>query len=337
MDYIKKTVVLKEINQGFSFSVKPVSGIFRFESENGVSRLFLTVVNLRTTSNGEYFCLFFDCNNNLSEFSLGTKPSSYFATLDNSPNLSSGFSVAIVHLEDYDYQIVALANCDGKVFTPSDLRKVLDKKSALLKKQRKKDELLEREPSDSFTQYNDEAVATENYFDLDDSINQKLKTIEVKQNENLIDEDVDHDIKVQEETKEESDCFKGFEDALLESPVGAYTEATPYYLEAEREIKEIFLKFPKEQVLEKTFTNSEWARINYSESKYYVVGIIKEKDKPKYLCYGVPSEYSLEPPKELKDYCSFIPLSPLERKGDGYWMMFQDAITGDCIKKPDNE
>ena len=64
-----------------------------------------------------------------------------------------------------------------------------------------------------------------------------------------------------------------------------------------------------------------------------IVGLVKEGGKEKYICYGVPAVYSKEPPKELKGFCSFIPLSVFDMKGDGYWMMFQDAVTGECIKK----
>ena len=64
------------------------------------------------------------------------------------------------------------------------------------------------------------------------------------------------------------------------------------------------------------------------------MGVIKEDNLPKYICYGVPGAYSETPPKELDGYCTFIPLSVFDIMGDGFWMMFQDAITGECILKP---
>ena len=82
----------------------------------------------------------------------------------------------------------------------------------------------------------------------------------------------------------------------------------------------------------KLFPDSVFVRINYSSEKYYVVGVIKEKNTEKYVCYGVPAAYSETPPKELDGYCSFIPVSIFDMKGDGFWMMFQDATTGECIK-----
>lgn len=64
------------------------------------------------------------------------------------------------------------------------------------------------------------------------------------------------------------------------------------------------------------------------------MGLTEEKGRPKYICYGVPAKYSPYPPKELAGYCTFIPLSIFEMKGDGFWMLFQDAKTGECVIKP---
>ena len=55
--------------------------------------------------------------------------------------------------------------------------------------------------------------------------------------------------------------------------------------------------------------------------------------KEKYICYGVPAPFSKEPPKELKGFCTFIPASVYDLFGNGFWMMFQCAETGECIKK----
>ena len=79
---------------------------------------------------------------------------------------------------------------------------------------------------------------------------------------------------------------------------------------------------------------TDFSTVFYSvaENKFYVVGLVKENGVEKYICYGVPAKYSPEPPKELKGYASFIPLSVFDLQGDGYWMMFQDAQDGKCVK-----
>ena len=44
------------------------------------------------------------------------------------------------------------------------------------------------------------------------------------------------------------------------------------------------------------------------------------------------AEKRSEPPEAFKGKCSFLPLSLFDPDGKGYWMMFQDAETGQCVK-----
>ena len=76
---------------------------------------------------------------------------------------------------------------------------------------------------------------------------------------------------------------------------------------------------------------SVWSRVDFGKNKYYVVGLISEGRKPKYICYGVPAEKRGEPPQALKGWCSFLPASLFDLDGRGYWIMYQDAETGKCV------
>ena len=78
--------------------------------------------------------------------------------------------------------------------------------------------------------------------------------------------------------------------------------------------------------------DSDWVRIDFGKNKFYVVGVIREGKKPKYICYGVPAEKRGEPPDALKGYCSFLPASLFDLDGKGYWMMYQDAETGKNVR-----
>ena len=156
--------------------------------------------------------------------------------------------------------------------------------------------------------YNDEAVATENYFEIEEQLSSTLDQLK------------EADFKIEESFLEEIERDN------------KYSNSNRYYDTVCSELEQIFNKFPEEQQLKKTFSKSRWAKVYYSDTKYYVVGVIKESGKEKYICYGVPATYSKTPPKELDGYCTFIPLSIFSLLGDGYWMMFQDAVTGECIK-----
>ena len=173
--------------------------------------------------------------------------------------------------------------------------------------------LLQREKQKEQVQeiYNDEAVATENYFDKD---------IEYVSNE-----DVDYACECQEKTQEDKPSFDLLQDATTDG------KGTKYIDNAREELDGIFEKFPSHEGLEKLFPLSKFAKVSFAPDKYYVVGIIIENGQEKYLCYGVPGKYSEKAPKELASYCTFIPVSIFNLTGEGYWMMFQDAITGKCV------
>ena len=75
--------------------------------------------------------------------------------------------------------------------------------------------------------------------------------------------------------------------------------------------------------------NAFWVKVPFKEEKFFTVGIMQEKERPKYICYGVPGNLSKRP---LDDSFSF--LSAKGRK-DGFWVLYQDAATGLCVGKLD--
>ena len=65
--------------------------------------------------------------------------------------------------------------------------------------------------------------------------------------------------------------------------------------------------------------------------KYYVVGIIYHNHDIKYICYGVPGTYENEPPVEMRHYSQWLPTDTTDPYNNGYWVMYQDADTGENI------
>lgn len=367
MGFSKKILVLKEVEEGFSISGKLISGICRIETEDGVSRLFLTIINAKTISNFEYRLMLVDGNKNNFYFALGTRPSSFVTTLPPTYKHDK-LCAGIFAVKDDIPVTVAFAKEDGFNFTISDFKKIIAEKCLSEKRERKRQEEPFTEkpkikepspvhppyppseqpdptvtPPEEFpspksqeikTQYDDEAVATENYYAYDKEIEMKLNAVKEWTLENVRIEDDEPAFRSQEE---KTPCVENFDGAKNEE--SAYQRAEneqdqPFYLTVKKELDNIFHNFPPEESLQKTFYDSRWARVNYSPDKYYVVGLVKEDGKEKYICYGVPAIYSENPPTELKGYCTFIPLSIFDLSGEGYWVMFQDAISGQC-KKPE--
>ena len=214
-----------------------------------------------------------------------------------------------------------------------------------IKPRNEKPQELPQNPPRSY--YDDEAVVTENYY-KDDVIQEKLAAIKEYYEEHLRTEDdavkgAFDDGKLNDESENADfitdngvngtadDCTDESETDGANEKANENADGAPYYLKVKDELDRIFARFPREETLCRAYEKSQWAKIFYGENKYYVVGLIKENGKEKYICYGVPSSYSPTPPKQLEGFCSFVPLSVFDLKGDGYFMMFQDAVTGKCI------
>ena len=178
----------------------------------------------------------------------------------------------------------------------------------------------------------DEVVATENYF-LNEPTHDGYTIIkeEIYNECDLSKKDANLKKSCEREKTAEKNKDEGLFDGTHFDRIGALDE-TFYFDQVRDEINNLFATFPEEKCLIKALPGSKFVRVKYSASKFYVVGVVYENQKPKYICYGVPGKYSPEPPNELKGYASFLPLSIFDLKGDGYWMLYQDAVTGDCVR-----
>lgn len=331
MEYLKKVLVTKQVSEGFSLSGKNISGIVRLEVENCVATLYLSLINVATVESGCYYVFLQDANGVLYSFDIGRRPTSFSTTLLSVPSIERGFSAGVVYIKDDLPILITFACSDTLKINISDFKKIIAEKCLSDRKSAKKmDDLKEIYPLSQ--KYDDEVVATENYYLKDAEIEEKLKIIELMEYGNVRDEVNVSFGESKEEKREEENSFFNLQDETNDSPCEKFSEQNPYYLTAKEELDKIFENFPPEETLMKTLPFSKWAKINYAEDKFYVVGLVKENKKEKYICYGIPAKYSPEPPKELAGYCSFIPLSIFDMKGDGYWMMFQDAVTGECAK-----
>ena len=189
--------------------------------------------------------------------------------------------------------------------------------------------------------YDDEIVATENYYEYPDAnvenLSIKEKSHEEQPGLSAVDAVADA-VDTGEERAEETACgadADADEDAVrlfkVESP-GNENGSARYYDSVKGELDELFEKYPSEDNLQRAVEDSRWVKIEFAPQKYYTVGLMFEKGKPRYICYGVPAANKSEPPAALKGFCSYLPLSLFDLRGKGYWMMYQDADTGRCVE-----
>jgi hypothetical protein len=284
-------------------------------------------------SSGNYFLAILSDNNAVSLFCLEKRPSSFCQSIENF-DLTKGFAVGLLVIDNDIPITVAFAKEQNFNLSLNDFKKAVAEHCLSKRKLREKEkpssspiEIIEQEPKTEIL-YNDEAVATENYFEND--IETKLQLIKECDFANPQFENELPFTKGEEETKQGADFINRIKNET-DADFCKQSKKQPYFFEVQSELNSVLNRFPPEENLNKLFHDGKFVKVNYSEDKYYVVGLIKENGEEKYLCYGVPAKYSPIPPKELAGYCSFIPLSIFDLNGEGYWMMFQDAITGKCI------
>jgi len=121
-------------------------------------------------------------------------------------------------------------------------------------------------------------------------------------------------------------------DKIIESEFNSERSPHQFYDMIADQIDEIFNRYPREHKLESLVDNSKWAKLDTdTDNKYYVVGIINVDNNIKYICYGVPGTYNQEPPIEMRKYSQWLPTDVRNPYTTGYWVMYQDANTGENI------
>lgn len=142
---------------------------------------------------------------------------------------------------------------------------------------------------------------------------------------------------------EESECYQDVdceedEGEIVKEEGGSEKEFNPFvqvkgenfYRSIKSKLNEIMTANPREKKLEELIPDSKWVRVYYEKGEYYVVGILTEDGEVTFLAYGVPGVRRVKPPKEAEELCDFVEVE--SSIGDGYWIMFQNAKSGEIVK-----
>lgn len=107
-----------------------------------------------------------------------------------------------------------------------------------------------------------------------------------------------------------------------------------FYSLIKDQIDDLFARFPHNADLENLVDNSKWVTISYDNvEKDYVVGLLYDEEKNlEFIAYGVPGNIENQPPSQIIEYSQWLPLDPKTPSESGYWVMFQDAVTGDSVR-----
>lgn len=106
-----------------------------------------------------------------------------------------------------------------------------------------------------------------------------------------------------------------------------------FYESISEDIDKLFASHTEEEFLSQIIPFSKWVKIENEDSDdYYVLGLIYDNDKVKYICYGVPGIYDVAPPESLKGLAEWLPLDSTKEEEYGYWITYQDAQNGENVK-----
>ncbi len=86
--------------------------------------------------------------------------------------------------------------------------------------------------------------------------------------------------------------------------------------------------------LENMIEGTEWVKVMFDKngSDHYILGKIFDGDVITHIAYGTYAEKQKEkPPQGLEQFCQFLPLDPQNELSSGYYVMYQDAITGENV------
>lgn len=152
--------------------------------------------------------------------------------------------------------------------------------------------------------YDDEAIATSDYFCISES-----------------DENDGASARNKKEKKTPGNGASEDESGAAHIPTrGSLT----YYREVKDKLDEVFEKYPRDERLKAIFPMSEWVN-----SEGALLGVIYEEGVPRYLCVAV--EALKEPPAEVKERGVFVPKTQFSDE-EGFYVVFQDADTGEYVR-----
>ncbi len=293
---VEKIGLLRQTHEGFG-SGGEVRGVIKIYESDGKVKLKASVVNLDYKNGDEFYFLY--VGNKYYVFPFFNLSVEYI--LDDGERNSG--AVALIKVENGEVLPVAYLDLNGGKVSEKEIIEIAKENITACDFASKK----ESDNVFGFQEYDDEQIATENYFEFADK--GEVNARQNYENENSRNEDFE---------KEKGGEYAGGEDDKNR------LRKREFFKSIEGEIDEIFSSHERYYRLENTVRNSKWVKINYDENRHYVVGLLYDNDAIAYLCYGVPGKYG-EKPRGFEDKCQFLPISFFDLKGDGYYVIFQDS------------
>ena len=333
---IKRMCILKQLKGGFSADGNALSGVVRIEKYGKLSSLQLSLINFAPLSDGRYVCVLCDKQGERLIFTLLSGRGEYSA--ENSPfDPEKGFCALICFVKNNEVQCIAAGQYGSGGYNVKLLTEGLTMPENTVKKQEPapmpqpkktpereivflKGERYGEPYGEQYGGYDDEAVSTSNYYAKEcahecGDLPQDFK------DEDALSTDT------QKEEPNGADVAQDEEAAPLLHPFKP-TDGQAYYNQIREELEDLFERFERADDLKRALPESEWVRVD--DAGGCLVGVVYENLEVKYIAYALPAN-GKTPPEEISDAC-FVPVQPLSEESEGYFVLFQDAATGEVVK-----
>ena len=204
----------------------------------------------------------------------------------------------------------------------------------------------ETKPIEEIQKYNEIDLNENLGYDSQNQIERHIKTETEQENKSTIqssvspEEDklekfIDRVIELTEENDKDISISQTQAEDQIVQPIFSnvkQNDQKTFYERIYPQIEKMFEVNKSENVLEEIIPNSKFCKVAFDDGAgYYVFGIIYDDEMPKYLCYGLPAQKQDKPPREMSSLYQWFPIDMNDISGDGFYMMYQDASTGQNI------
>ena len=238
-------------------------------------------------------------------------------------DLSGNISCAIVNYEGLAQIFMLGATKDKEIFR-SEVQRNIDHFTSQIKSLKTSQEVIEESP---LSEGDNEEITAEIQEDIVELFEQDEGDVDDAITDTLLCECL------QKDSKCEGCIYKKafFETKQKEESVQEEIEnekESTFFDQVKTSIENLFETYPVNQELVDAIENSQFVKVDYEgDGNFYSVGLIFDDDDLKYICYAIPSEEGVEPPKELVEFSQWLKV----RDGYGYWMTYQDGKTGESV------
>lgn len=323
MAFEKRVCVLKQIKKGFTADGGALSGAVYVERLGTEITVVPRLLGVAPVREGRYaLALWIDEQVFVTDLGDGG------AVKLEGPSIKAGFAALLVYVRG-EAQAVAFGSCGVAPCDYLPLLAAFERKEKPLPTPLPPTELptfspnnvplaptvpLPGEPEHPFREgeeaaanYDDEAIAAENYYAAS----------------------ADDDGKTPHSSGKETDADGGdappHEDAVHPLLVGG---GLTYYNSVREKLRAAFRNYPKDERLRSVYPASEWVKTDGA-----LLGVIYRGGLPEFLCVAV--EANGDPPESMKEHCCFVPASPLSDTV-GFYVVYQSATTGEYVTVSDS-